>query len=93
MFLLSLLGPAGQPAWKLVVAFSLTYTISSPLQIGGRFLVATCTWVQPELPVGLVLSQGRRHYLLLRDAFQACVYVIHLTVAVERQENISFQTS
>lgn len=55
--------------------------------------MATSTRVQPELPVRVVLSQGRRHYPLLGDAFQACVYVIQLNVAVERKENISFQTS
>lgn len=65
----------------------------APLQVGGRFLVATCTRVQPEPPVGVVLSPGRRHCPLLGDAFQACVSVIHSNVAVERQENISFQTS
>lgn len=87
MFLLSLLGPAGQQAWKLTVSLR-RIPYAATLQIGQRFLVATCTRVYPELLMGLVMSQGRRHYLLLGDAFQACVYVIHSNVAVERRENI-----
>ena len=55
--------------------------------------MATPTEVQLELLAGTVLSQGRRHCPLLGDAVHAWAYVVRSNVAVERQENISFETS
>lgn len=60
VFLPFLLGLTGQLAWNTWCHFLWCTLQPAPLQKGGAFLAATCTWVYPELPEGVVLSQGRR---------------------------------